>query len=174
MRDGLVLLAHLIVTIIRIMAPGGARTVVAESLLLKHQLLILNRSRKKASRLRALDRILLIDEHPLPVAIGGRLVNSLDLKCRDVGERFSTQSIAGRTLGEPRASQSDSGESRPREDRCGYVRTVGSERPTHIGRAPGSIARCDLHLIRGRSRRATLVSRKCHGNTRIHGSTTTA
>ena len=59
MRDWLVLMAHLIVTIIRIMAPGGARTVVAESLLLKHQLLILNRSRRKAPPLRALDRILL-------------------------------------------------------------------------------------------------------------------
>jgi hypothetical protein len=34
MRHWLVLMAHLIVTIIRIMAPGGARTVVAESLLL--------------------------------------------------------------------------------------------------------------------------------------------
>ena len=59
MRDWLVLMAHLIVTIIRIMAPGGARTVIAESLLLKHQLLILNRSRRKAPPLRALDRILL-------------------------------------------------------------------------------------------------------------------
>jgi putative transposase len=59
MRDWLVLMAHLIVTIIRIMAPGGVRTVVAESLLLKHQLLILNRSRRKAPPLRALDRILL-------------------------------------------------------------------------------------------------------------------
>jgi hypothetical protein len=59
MRDGLVLMAHLIVTIIKVMAPGGARTVVAESLLLKHQLLILNRSRRKAPPLRALDRILL-------------------------------------------------------------------------------------------------------------------
>jgi len=59
MRDWLILLAHLIVTIIRIIAPSGARTVVAESLLLKHQLLILNRSRRKAPPLRALDRILL-------------------------------------------------------------------------------------------------------------------
>jgi putative transposase len=41
------------------MAPGGVRTVVAESLLLKHQLLILNRSRRKAPPLRALDRVLL-------------------------------------------------------------------------------------------------------------------
>jgi putative transposase len=59
MRDWLDLMAHMIVTIIRIMAPGGARTVVAESLLLKHQLLILNRSSRKAPPLRALDRILL-------------------------------------------------------------------------------------------------------------------
>ena len=59
MRDGLVLMAHLIVTIIKIMAPGGARAVVAESLLLKHQLLVLNRSRRKAPPLRVLDRILL-------------------------------------------------------------------------------------------------------------------
>jgi len=59
MRDWLVLMAHLIVTTIRTVTPGGARAVIAESLLLKHQLLILNRSRKKAPKLRALDRILL-------------------------------------------------------------------------------------------------------------------
>ena len=59
MRDWLVLIAHLIVTTIRTVAPGGARAIIAESLLLKHQLLILNRSRKKAPRLRVLDRILL-------------------------------------------------------------------------------------------------------------------
>jgi hypothetical protein len=34
MRGWLILMAHLIVTIIKIMAPGGARAVVAESLLL--------------------------------------------------------------------------------------------------------------------------------------------
>jgi putative transposase len=59
MRDALLLIAHLIVTTIRTIAPGGARAVIAESLLLKHQLLVLNRSRKKAPRLRALDRVLL-------------------------------------------------------------------------------------------------------------------
>src|SRR5258708_34825508 len=59
MRDWLVLMAHLIVTTIRTVTPGGARAVIAESHLLKHQLLILNRSRKKAPKLRALDRILL-------------------------------------------------------------------------------------------------------------------
>lgn len=50
MRDWLVLLAHLIITAIRTIAPGGTRAVIAESLLLKHQLLVLNRSRKKARK----------------------------------------------------------------------------------------------------------------------------
>jgi hypothetical protein len=59
MRDWFVLIAHLIVTTIRTVTPGGARAIIAESLPLKHQRLILNRSRKKAPRLGALDRILL-------------------------------------------------------------------------------------------------------------------
>jgi putative transposase len=59
MRDLFVLVAHLIVTTIKTVTPGGARAVIAESLLLKHQLLILNRSRKKAPKLEPLDRILL-------------------------------------------------------------------------------------------------------------------
>ena len=45
--------------VLRHAAPAGARSVVAESLLLKHQLLILNRSRKKAPNLTASDRLLL-------------------------------------------------------------------------------------------------------------------
>ena len=59
MRDWFVLIAHFIITTIRTVTLGGARAVIAESLLLKHQLLILNRSRKKAPRLRTLDCILL-------------------------------------------------------------------------------------------------------------------
>lgn len=59
MRDWFVLIAHLMVTTVRIVIPGGARAVIAESLLLKHQLLILNRPRRKAPRLHTLDRILL-------------------------------------------------------------------------------------------------------------------
>jgi len=59
MRDWLILIAHLIVTTVRIVIPGGARAIIAESLLLKHQLLILNRPRKKAPRLHTFDRILL-------------------------------------------------------------------------------------------------------------------
>ncbi len=58
MRDLLILLVHLITTTARLMGPGGARSVIAESLLVKHQLLILNRSRQRAPNLRASDRIL--------------------------------------------------------------------------------------------------------------------
>ena len=58
MRDLLILLVHLITTTARLMGPGGARSVIAESLLVKHQLLILNRSRHRAPNLRASDRLL--------------------------------------------------------------------------------------------------------------------
>ena len=43
----------------KLLRPGGARAVAAESLLLKHQLLISNRSRQRASNLSALDRLVL-------------------------------------------------------------------------------------------------------------------
>ena len=58
MRDLVVLLIHFIATPARLLGPGGARSLVAESLLLKHQLLILNRSRQRAPNLSASDRIL--------------------------------------------------------------------------------------------------------------------
>jgi transposase InsO family protein len=46
----------LLTTIAKLMRPGGGRAVVAESLLLKHQLVILNRSRERAPNLRPMDR----------------------------------------------------------------------------------------------------------------------
>jgi putative transposase len=59
MRELFILIAHLLTTLARLMRPGGVRAVAAESLMLKHQLLILNRSRKRAPRLTAWDRLLL-------------------------------------------------------------------------------------------------------------------
>ena len=59
MWEWLILVAHLFVTILKIATPGSARSVVAESLILKHQLFILNRTRKRAPRLLAVDRVLL-------------------------------------------------------------------------------------------------------------------
>tara|TARA_R110002096_G_scaffold14719_7_gene51828 strand:+ start:3776 stop:4864 length:1089 start_codon:yes stop_codon:yes gene_type:complete len=58
MRDLIILFIHLSVTVARLFGPGGARSVVAESLLVKHQLVILNRSRTRAPTLRPSDRIL--------------------------------------------------------------------------------------------------------------------
>src|SRR4051812_19054559 len=58
MRDFLILVVHLIVTLARLASPGGPRSVVAESTLIRHQLLVLNRSRKRAPNLRATDRII--------------------------------------------------------------------------------------------------------------------
>jgi putative transposase len=58
MRDILLLFAHLVVTLVRLARPGGLRSILAESVLLRHQLLILNRGRKRAPKLSAWDRIL--------------------------------------------------------------------------------------------------------------------
>ncbi len=58
MRDLAILLIHLIVTFARLLGPGGLRSVVAESLLVKHQLLILNRSRERAPNLKPMDRVI--------------------------------------------------------------------------------------------------------------------
>src|SRR4029453_8089812 len=52
-----VLFLHLLATVARLAGPGGARSVVAESVLVKHQLLILNRSRKRSPNLRPSDRV---------------------------------------------------------------------------------------------------------------------
>jgi hypothetical protein len=56
-RDLAVLFLHLLATVARLAGPGGARSVVAESVLVKHQLLILNRSRKRSPNLRTSDRV---------------------------------------------------------------------------------------------------------------------
>src|SRR5215467_2691347 len=58
MRDFAIVFVHLIVTLARLARPGGLRSVVAESVLVRHQLLILNRVRKRAPNLRATDRII--------------------------------------------------------------------------------------------------------------------
>ena len=59
MRDLLILAIHLVVTFAKLLRPGGVRAVAAESLLLKHQLLISNRSRQRAPNLTSVDRVVL-------------------------------------------------------------------------------------------------------------------
>ena len=58
MRDFAILFIHLIATIAKLIGPGGACAVIAESLLVKHQLIILNRGRKRAPNLGPQDRII--------------------------------------------------------------------------------------------------------------------
>jgi hypothetical protein len=50
-REILILAIHLLVTVAKLLRPGGVRAVAAESQLLRHQLLISNRSRQRASSL---------------------------------------------------------------------------------------------------------------------------
>jgi putative transposase len=59
MKDLLILLLHLLTTIAKLLGPGGAKAVVADSMLMKQQLLVINRSRQRAPNLSALDRCLL-------------------------------------------------------------------------------------------------------------------
>ena len=58
MRDIFTLFFHTIVAIIRLAQPGGLRALVAESVLMRQQVLILNRGRKRAPKLRSYDRII--------------------------------------------------------------------------------------------------------------------
>jgi hypothetical protein len=59
MRDLLLLAAHLLVTVAKLLRPGCVRAVTAESLLLKHQLQISNRTRQRAPNLTSVDRFML-------------------------------------------------------------------------------------------------------------------
>lgn len=58
MRELAILLLHLITTVIKLLRPGGARSIIAESLLVKHQILIINRSRQRGPNLRTIDRVM--------------------------------------------------------------------------------------------------------------------
>ena len=53
------MLAHLLATLAKLLGPGGAKAIVADSLLMKQQLLIINRSRRRAPNLTPIDRLLL-------------------------------------------------------------------------------------------------------------------
>jgi hypothetical protein len=60
MYDILVVFVHLIVTVVRLMKPGGLRAIVAESVFTRHQILIRNRSWKQAPNLRVYDRLIAV------------------------------------------------------------------------------------------------------------------
>jgi len=59
MKNLIFLLIHLLTTLAKLLGPGGAKAIVADSLLMKQQLLVISRSRKRAPNLSVLDRFLL-------------------------------------------------------------------------------------------------------------------
>jgi putative transposase len=59
MRLLFALIGHLLVTLARLAGRGGVRSVVAESLAVKHQLLIMQRSQRRSPNLTSWDRLLL-------------------------------------------------------------------------------------------------------------------
>ena len=58
MREFFILMVQLVVTVARLIGPGGAKSIVAENLLLRQQLLVVSRTRRRAPRLSAGDRLL--------------------------------------------------------------------------------------------------------------------
>src|SRR5487761_2519351 len=72
MCDLLLLAVQLLVTLAKLARPVGVRSVIAESLLLKHQLIMSGRSRRRATPLTTMDRFVLgltmLFVHPRRVA----------------------------------------------------------------------------------------------------------
>jgi putative transposase len=58
MQHILLILLHLVNSLGRLLRPGAIKALVAENLLLRHQLLFLRRSRRRAPNLRSSDRLL--------------------------------------------------------------------------------------------------------------------
>ena len=58
MGNLVIIFVHFLATLARLLGPGGFRSIVAESLILKHQLLIVARSRQRSPNLCTSDRIL--------------------------------------------------------------------------------------------------------------------
>jgi hypothetical protein len=59
MREVFILIAHLLVTLVRLARPRGLGAVAAESLAVKHQLLIMQRAQRRAPKLTPWDRLVL-------------------------------------------------------------------------------------------------------------------
>ena len=57
MRELAILFLHFVTTIVRLLGSGGTKTIIAESLLVKHQLLIIDRARQSGPNLRTMDRV---------------------------------------------------------------------------------------------------------------------
>ena len=70
MKDLLALFAYLLTTLAKLLGPGGAKAIVADSLLMKQQLLIVNRSRQRAPNLTAVDYKQYYNRHRVHQSLG--------------------------------------------------------------------------------------------------------
>ena len=59
MKEAAILLIHLLTTVAKLHGPGGAKAIIAENLLLKQQLLVVTRSRRRAPNLTTADRFIM-------------------------------------------------------------------------------------------------------------------
>jgi hypothetical protein len=59
MKVILLLIVHFFLTAAKLLGPDCAKSVMAETLLMKHQLIVTNRSRKRSPNLTAIDRLVL-------------------------------------------------------------------------------------------------------------------
>ena len=124
MKDVLTLAVHLLTTIAKLIGPGGARAVVADSLLMKQQLLVMSRTRQRAPSLSALDRSLFgfraLFLHPrrtmqsaanLPVFsacarhVAGRMADQSGFRPKPEATGISRWSILSRPLGRCQVSR---------------------------------------------------------------------
>src|SRR5215471_19116423 len=103
MRDFAIIFVQLIFTLARLAKPGGLRSVVAESVLVRHQLLFLNRGCKRAPNLRATDRIIagLCTLFMRPARVHGEFM------------KITRQSVCGTSLDSACASDTNRGQSVP-------------------------------------------------------------
>ena len=89
MKDVIYLLFDLLTTLAKLLRPGGSRTVIAENLLLKQQLIIHSRSRQRAPNLTTQDRTILgflsLFMNPRRIARSAILIKE---KLRSSGKHF--------------------------------------------------------------------------------------
>jgi hypothetical protein len=110
MMHPLILAVHLLATIAKLMRRGGVRAVVAESLMLKHQLLISSRARRRAPNLNSFDRSVLglgslfVPAQPLVLASRSQIRHAVldaagipvEVVPADIDERSIERQAAGR------------------------------------------------------------------------------
>ena len=100
MRDLLLVLLHLAVTAAKLCGRGGVRAIIAENLVLKQQLIVLRRGRRRASNLTPGDRLWCGLRQSRPDSKNGDRISPGDVT--GVSSDASVASTAGCACQEPR------------------------------------------------------------------------